>query len=152
MGTDATAGADFTITLQQMQVGTFGFSVVDGNGVITFTPAASGGSSGTGGSTGTAAGGAASPISGAGSSLARVQAGLPETEGSEFAWRVTTGFDAGPAHVGVIRLEHLLQTTADGLLAARFGGAGEPVALPSQAGSSALGLFGTAGPVRWSSG
>lgn len=148
VGTNATAGADFTITLQQMQPGTFGFSVVDGNGVITFTPAASGGSPGTGATgTGSSAGGAGSPISGAGSSLARVQPGLPETDGSEFAWRVTTGFDASPAALGVIKLEHLLQTTDDGLLAARFGGAGEPVVLPSQAGSSAQGLLGAAGPV-----
>jgi hypothetical protein len=150
VGTDATAGADFTVTLQQMSTGgTFGFSVVDGNGVITYAPpAGSGGSSGSGsgGSSGTVTGGASSPVSGAGSGLARIQPGVPAGDNNGPWWRPGTEVEEStPAPLELLRLEHLLQPPEDALLAVHFGGAGEAAGLGAAAAAPALGLGGAAG-------
>ena len=125
VGTNATAGADFTVTLQQMQAGTFALTTVDGNGVITFTPTAPSGSSSGTGSGASFGGGASSPISGSTSSLARIQVGgVDEAVLGDFAWRSTAGLESF-GHSTVIKLEQLLQAPDSTLLAA-LGGAGEP--------------------------
>ena len=166
VGTNANAGADFTVTLQQMPTtgGTFALSTVDGNGVITFTPTAPSGSTSGTGSGASFGGGASSPISGATSSLARIQVGgVDEAVLGEFAWQSTAGLDpSGPATV--IKLEQLLQAPDSGLLAA-LGGAGEPAlagltasaVVSADALQAALGVAGTlggagvlgAGPQPW---